>query len=62
MNELIVNSIVRQKRAELIAQAKSERAIRANEPAPRSLRRSIASAFATVGGACFKLSSALADR
>ena len=62
MNELIVNSIVRQRRDELIEQAKSERAIRDSEPAQRSVRRSIASAFASVGGACYKLSNALADR
>ena len=62
MNEFTVNAIVRQKRDELYEQAKSERAIRDSGSARSSLRRTIAGAFASVGGACYKLSNALADR
>jgi hypothetical protein len=62
VNYEIISSLAREKRDELYEQAKNERAIRVSERRPRSVRRSIASAFETVGGACYKLSNALAER
>jgi hypothetical protein len=62
VNQEIINSLVREKRDELFEQAKNERAIRVSERPRRTVRRNIARAFASVGGACYKLSNALAER